>query len=371
MKTQEWRVITFSGDEPLWSRFDGERLIPDGPEAARRDGGPVIAVLPDDFFFFTLVTAPRTMREHKVHGALRLKMRHSFPPAVPGLEQGSFRLTPTDIVGYSAHPALQDFTAAHRALLDSADVVTSSFIIAFLAARIRNLGPWVWENGNGPGALINQEELHFFRSGGDEFEKRKALLQIDQEPERLGLENSLAALHKQGLRPAKMRLPLQSLQSSREFEPKFWSRVIAAVVMAGLLFSAGEFFRMRSLQKNAQVYETAIQDLYTGVLGENPGPDPFGTLLFRVEQRRGGGRDGVDVLGLLAVLSQDAPEGFTLEGVNFNGESGSIRALIDSYDQLDAMLERLGQSPDYAFSLEQASNTKQGVLMNLNFVKQE
>lgn len=369
MAKQDWHIVTFSRDEPRWNRFDGNRLIPEEPSSAKKDG-PVIVLLPDDFFFFILVSTPRTLREHKVHAGLRLRMQHSFPAPVHGQEQGSFRLTSKDILGYNAHPALKDFTQKNQSLIDSADVITTSFIISMLAARQRDLGPWVWENGDGPGALISEGDLHFFRSGQEEFEKRKTLLNGEQPPSAMSLHHALEILFEQGIRPSRMRLPLRGLQSSREFEPKFWSRAIAAIAIAGTLFCLGEYLRMHSVRQSLQVFESSINSLYVDVLGEDPGPDPFGTLLFRIEQRRGGGQGGIDVLGLLATLSDNAPGGFTLEGINFNGESGSIRGLIDSYDQLDAMLERVGTNQTYAFSLEQASNTQQGILLNLNFVKQ-
>jgi type II secretory pathway component PulL len=124
---------------------------------------------------------------------------------------------------------------------------------------------------------------------------------------------------------------------------------------------------LRSIQKDVLAYETKIENLYESVLGEDPGKDPLGTLLYRLEQRRGGGQSGIDVMGLLAVLSEEAPPGFTVESLSYNGDSGGIRALTDSFDKLDAMLERLRANDEYEFTLEQATNTEDGVLMSLNF----
>lgn len=368
MAKTHWHIVTFPGGEPSWSRFDGTRLIPGDPPG--KESGPVLLLLPDDYFFFILASAPRSLRERNIHNGLRLKMRHSFPAAVHGQEQGSFRLTPNDVLGFSAHPALRNFIANNQALIESADVVSTSFIVTLAAARSRNLDLWVWENGQGPKALVKNGELHYFRSGREELDKRKSLLEAEREPPIMTLEESLAALYENQVRPAKLRLPLKGLQSSRELEPRFWTRVLAGVLLAGVLFCAGEYFRLSSVRKDVRVYKNAIDELYKSVLGEDLGSDPYGTLLYRLDQRRGKRQTGVDILGLLTVLSDNSPESFKVEGINYNGGSGGIRALISTFDQLDAMLERLGKNKEYKFTLEQASNTKEGVLLNVNFVKQ-
>jgi hypothetical protein len=237
------------------------------------------------------------------------------------------------------------------------------------AAGSRGLENWEWKNGAGPKALVKDGDLLYFRAGDEELEKRKAVLEVDGPLPSLGLEDSLSTLYKEQVRPARLRMPLRTVSSSREFEPRFWGKVIAAAAVAGILFCLGQYLRLDSLESNVNLYEQSLERQYKSVLGEDIGNDPFGALLFRLERQRGGGAAGLDVMGLLSILSENAPGSLRIEGVNFNGDNGGIRALIGNFDQLDAMLERLGKIDEYAFTLEQASNTSEGVLLNLDFTK--
>lgn len=367
MAKSSWHIVSFPGGKPSWSRFDGEKLTPEDQPA--KGDGPVILLLPDHFFFFILATAPKTLRENRIHAGLKMRLQHTFPPAVHKQEQGSFRVTSNDVLGFSAHPALAEFAGKHRSLIDSADVVTTSFIISLAAARSGNLETWEWKNGAGPKALVKDGELQYFRAGEEELEKRKSVLEVDGPLPSLGLEDSLASLYREQVRPARLRMPLRTVSSSREFEPRFWGKAIAAAAVAGILFCLGQYLRLDSMENNVNVYEQSLERQYKSVLGDDIGNDPFGTLLFRLERQRGGGAAGLDVMGLLSILSENAPGSLRIEGLNYNGDNGNIRALIGNFDQLDAMLERLGRVEKYAFTLEQASNTSEGVLLNLNFTK--
>jgi hypothetical protein len=366
MTRVNWHIIGFSGGETRRSRFDGERLTAAERTGGKR-GGASLALLPDDYFFFDLVSAPKSMRERRMHAGLLLRMSHNFPAPVPEQERGAFRATPRDIVGYNTHPALGEFINEHGAELESADVVSTSFILALAAARSQGLEFWSWESGDGPAALFHAGELQYFRSGGEELEKRIRLAGADAEPERLDLEKSLAMLAENKVPLSSLRLPLRRLRPERASEPRFWAGVTAAVLLAGILFCAGQGLRLYDARQNARAYQTAIDELYSRALGEDTGADPFGRLLFLLEQRKGGGRKGADLLGLLALLSRNAPPDLQVESMAFSGDTGDVRGLVKGFDSLENMLAGLSRAEDYEFSLEQASNTADGVLLNLNF----
>lgn len=367
MAKENWHILSFSEGKPVWFLYDGEKLAPEAEPGAKRTG-TTIALIPDDFLFFVMVAAPRSLRERNIHSGLRLRMRHSFPQPAPRQERSIFRVSPDEVLGYDSHPGLPDFLDRHRELLDSADVVTSPFILSFMAAKSENLSSWVWSGNGGPSALVHEHELQYFRSGRDELENRLSLLRLEQSPAVLDLERSLKILSGRNVRPSRLRLPLNMLRSARDFEPRFWTRVIVATAVAGLLFCAGQAAKLVNLHKTVATYELANDSLYKSVLGPDPGSDPFGMLLYKLEERRGGSRSGADILGMLSLLSGNAPEQLKIENISYSNEAGSLRAIIGTFDQLEAMLANLSKAKEYGFTLEQASNTADGVLFNMKFV---
>ena len=104
---------------------------------------------------------------------------------------------------------------------------------------------------------------------------------------------------------------------------------------------------------------------YKSALGSNLGTDPYGQLLFKLEQLKGSKLRGLDLIVLLRELSKAAPPDFRVDSVSVNNNSGNIRATVQDYNQLEAMLGALSAESGFTFTLEQATNTEEGIAIDI------
>lgn len=399
MAFTEYRILRFSEHGPEYLSFDGQALHP-APEPREASRVPVLALLPDSLLFYHLPRALPTGSERERRAAVMLQMDHVFPHikkprqdeaakpskkgaddtqtegaaahAAPVQERGTVKTPEGALVGYFTHPALAAFWREHKELLSRASVVTSPFFLALTAAEAKGHKDWAYVShaANGPHMLVAKSILAYVRGSEDKLTERarEALREnehADGDLPLLHLESVLAAIDQAGVKPVKLRLPLTSFDESEDADPRTWARVLVAIGLVGLFFCAGQFMRWRAQAANANIWESAVSSAYGEVLGADPGADPYGKLLFRLDQLKGSQTRGVPIMRLLGLLTEASPPGFLVENISISGDTGSLRARIATYNDLDAMLSRLSESPSFSFTLEQASNTPEGVLANL------
>lgn len=358
-------IITFNGQGPVWKVFDGDS-ISECEEPGVKDRNPVVALIPDPLFFFFKPKGVDKSRHAK--SATMMQMNYSFP----GGEEGGFKvLKPAGnaVLGYTSHDLLPQFMERHREVLARATVVTTAFAVCWRAAIAEGLSVWSWKGQGGIKILSAMEDMTYFKGSEDEFRKRFESLGLDGEPEQMDLEQACKIFRRKKIRWARLGLVTAGNGKSDKASVIDFKPYIAAAVMVtlvGALFIAGQYRRWQVKHDEAGQWRAKLRQLYVSALGPNPGGDPYGTILYKLDQmKNGGGGNGVDVLGLLATISENAPVGIVVESLNLGTDSGNIRGMVSTYDDLDEMMENLSTNGRYKFVLEQADNVDNGISFSL------
>lgn len=358
-------ILTFKGNDHHWMVFDGQNLSESqGPPEKNRN--PVVALLPDPLFFFFKPKGAIKPRHAK--SATMMQMNYSFP-----MPEGGFNvLRPSGnaVIGYTSHDLLDQFLERHREVLAQATVLTTSFTVCWRAAVAEGLSVWSWNGQGGMRILASGDDLTYFRGSSEEFRNRFERLGLDGEPEYIDLPKACSILAEKKVRWARLNLTTgRKSVSDKTFSIDFKPYIAAAVMVTfiGLLFIAGQYHRWQQSQEQAEQWRGKLKELYISALGPNPGSDPYGKILYKLDQLKSGGNQagGVDVLGLIAVLSESAPIGIQIEGINLGPESGNIRGKLASYEEVDSMMEKLSASSQFRFVLEQANNVEDGISISL------
>ncbi|TIH18069.1 hypothetical protein D0S45_05815 [Marinifilum sp. JC120] len=356
-------ILSFKGNEHQWMMFDGKSLTEsEGP--AEKNRHPVVALLPDPLFFFF---KPRgAIKSRHAKSATMMQMNYSFP-----VQEDEFKvLRPSGdaVLGYIGHDLLDRFLERHRDVLAKATVLTSAFTVCWRAAVAEGLSVWSWK-GQGMRILACGEELTYFRGGDEEFKSRFERLGLDGEPELMDLDKACEVFARKKIRWARLNLVNGTRSGSDksvtiDYKPYAVAAVLVSLI--GLLFVAGQYNRWQQSQQQAEEWRGKLKEVYVSALGPNHGSDPYGKILYKLDQLKSGGDGGgVDVLGLLAVLSNSAPVGIEIEGFSLGADSGNIRGKVSSYEELDAMMEKLAANSQFNFVLEQATNIEGGISISL------
>lgn len=360
-------MIRFHGTEPLWSLFDGESINDCAPPEGK-PGLPVVAFLPDRFFFFFLTKSKGTVGDRRMRAAVKLQMEHFFPPADEDQETGILKTVDGAVLGYFTRPDLKDFWLEHKTTLNRANLVSCPFVAAWTAAGLRALPAWMWQENGGPQALYAQGDLLYFRSDTGELQARLQEMEPDEQPKELDLEEVLTALAEYKVKLGRLRLPLNPLGETDETSPQKWIPAFIAVAILGLIFTVGQIGKWWTVKnKNAELQQS-LEEQYLTVLGTDLGNDPFGKLLFKLDQLKGTKTQGINVLDLLTLMSKAAVSGFVVDSISLAGDGGTLRGRVGDYNLLQKMLQDLSADDRYEFTLEQATNTKGGVVFSLKIV---
>jgi hypothetical protein len=357
-------LLSFEENQAVWRLFDGQSLVACEPPGTKvRE--PVVALIPDSFFFFFLPKSGGGKREKGMREAAKLQMQYSFPAPADGREHGVFRGPAGGVLGYFGNSELKSFWETHREGLEQANVVTTPFLLAWTAAHLDGVQEWSWRPNQGPCGLFSRGTLHYFVGDTVEQQARESALEFEQEPVSLELEGVLASLVKRGVKWPKLGVPVQHVGSVEEGAPRKWVFIFLAISLVGLLVCFGEFWRWNTVSSQTTQWEEALDGQYTRVLGNDLGSDPFGMLLYKLEQFKGSKAQGLDVLALLEVMSRGAVEGFSVDTLNISNDTGTVRASIATYAQLEEMLKNLNVDPRFAFTLEEAVNVESGIDVTL------
>ena len=363
MAGKKFYALHFKDNQVQWEKFDGQSLKPSEPPEAR-SSWPVIALLPDEYFFFFLPEGLSAKGARNLKTATMLRMQHFFPAPADNRECGVLPFGPAGMPGYFTHPGLSDFRERHEKTLEQASVVTAKFVLAWTAAQSKELSSWTYGNGPGPKALFLDGRLHFIGGAGGEYEKRLKEATDNGPPPALDWRESLAEIGRLGLKWSGLRLPLKQFSlASGDIRPWVVS-FIAVTVIASLLFfsQARHYFAESGVEAQ---WENALNGMYAKVLGPNHGPDPYGKLISRYDRLKGKQTRSIDVVQLLAHLSAAAPKGLDVESLSLNPSEGTVRGKINSFDALEKYLKDLKARGGPKFTLEQATNTKDGVVFSL------
>ncbi|WP_320171808.1 hypothetical protein [Maridesulfovibrio sp.] len=358
-------ILSFKGNEHRWMKFDGENLA-EAQAPDDKDKSPVVALLPDPLFFFFKPKGAIKPRHAK--SATMMQMSYSFPMAESGFSV--LRPSGSAVLGYTPHDLLERFLEQHRDVLSRATVLTTSFAVCWRAAVAEGLSVWSWTGQGNMRILASGDDLTYFRGGEEEFNSRFERLGLEGTPEPMDISKACRILTEKKVRWARINLTTGRKSVSDkavaiDFKPYIAAAVL--VTLIGLFFLVGQYHRLQQAGNQAAEWRSRLREVYVGALGPDIGSDPYGKILYKLDQLKSGGAQGggVDVLGLLATLSESAPVGIVIEGFNLGPESGNIRGKVSSYEEIDAMMEKLSGSSQFRFVLEQANNVEGGVSISL------
>lgn len=358
-------IIIFKGQEPVWKVFN-ENGFSDCEEPDIKDRCPVVALLPDPLVFFFKPKGVDKSRHAK--SATLMQMSYSLP----GNDGGAFKvLRPAGnaVLGYTGHDLLSHFMERNRDILSRATVITTSFAVCWRAALAEGLSVWSWKGQGGMRALFTPDFFCYFKGTDQELKERYENIGLDAEPELIDLEKACSIFFDKKIRWSRIGLVTTvtgSTDKASVVDYKPFVKAAILVTLVGLFFIAGQYHRLQAKEDQADLWRKNLRQLYISALGPSPGGDPYGTILYKLDQLKNGGTvKGVDVLGLLSTLSESAPVGMTVDSMNLGSDSGNIRGTLSTYDELDKMMEKLAANGRFKFVLEQADNVDNGISFSL------
>ncbi len=355
-------LLRFRNNQPVWFRFEDERLIPSEPPDPKSRGF-VAALLPDELFFYYQPVGVQTASPRKAQAAARLQMNHLFPAFGVDRQIGVFRPMNGQVLSFFSRPGLSELLEQNRELLARANLITTELALCWFDAVERNVPTFIWRGEDHLKALYTKDNLEFFSASESELESRLAR-EDSPAPEHMELEPVLARHLARRKNWSLMRAPIRQPKADKQ-EMRPYKRAILVALCLGLVFIAGQTLRWKQQAQVTDTWREQLNQLYSTVLGPEPGPDPYGKLLYTLDQLQQGRAQGVQVLKILSILSQDPPENLSIEDLNLSVDSGVIRGRTSTYDSLEAYLDGLSSSQGYSFSLEQATNTDNGIQFTL------
>ncbi|MBG0775566.1 MAG: hypothetical protein H0S85_03935 [Desulfovibrionaceae bacterium] len=355
MNSNRFYLVRFPEGGPSWEFFDG-LTVSECPPPPAGSKATVVALVPDGLLYFYQPKGLTAKGERSQRAAVRLQMQHFLPPAGDGQEIAAFRGPSGKVLGLITRPGLRDFMEEHGDVFRRATLVTSAFLLAWSAAEARGVGAWTWGNGSGPRALFAGGDLHYFTGGDEELAERVQAANLDESPADLSWTDVLAALAQHKTRLGRLALPIGSLGGGAGLDASKARRLALVLGLVGLMFCFGEAARWWGARGELQVWRTALRQEYAKVLSDPNVADPYGKLLFRLDQMQNNAVEGVDVLALLTALSRHAPDGFMVKSLSLGTRNGRIEATAPDYAAVETMVAALAGVGGFTFTLDSASN---------------
>lgn len=362
-KPRDFYLLTFVNDQPVWEQCtSGRTKKVDKP--VKKSRLPILAVIPDRYFFFYLPRELRAKNRKTLLRAAGLQLRHVFPA---GDQEQSPEVLDTGIhiLGLFRSNDLDSFVARHRDELRLAGSVTTPFLLG-LGVMTPDNPEWVMRNPGDPIILAGPGRLEYFSGDGRELDQRMNTQGSGQKPALVSFGDLAAKLSGNPVPWARFRLTLPQFASGQG-ETGLILKSAVGLFIIGLLFCLGDFFKLRQVVLEKTKWEQELDILYVRALGPGYGPDPYGLLLYRADQAAGSSSPGLDFVDFLGRLSRAAPESLVVESMTLGMDSGTLRASLDSYEKMEKFLENLQRSQVYGFTLDQADSSGGKVNLVMSF----
>lgn len=360
---QRFYILAFVQDKPVWYFVqDRKHKLSRPPQGSTL---PVVAIIPDHYFFFYQPRKATGNNRKLLIQAAKLEMRHSFPPAVQGevihiLEAGS------RIVGCYQSKELESFLKRHEELISKANVVTTFLVTALNVLPPSEYKSWVFAGSDNNKTLVHEHFLEYFAGDEQELEARMSRLGAESNIPRLESEDIVSAFSSSSVSWKKLQVPIPGMQDGGS-RSSLMLKAAIVLFAAGMIFCAGEYFKLKTARMEMQAWEQELSILYADALGPDPGPDPYGLLIYKASVVNQPSAMGTDLVKLLGIISRAAPEALVIESMSLTMDSGLVRASLDNYDQMESFLERLRQERDYTFTLDQAESSDGKVSLVFSF----
>ncbi len=361
---KEYYVLNFSGTAQVWQLWSaqGSKTVEMPPVKPRL---PVLAVIPDRYFFYFMPGNLPAKNRKSMTRAVRLQMEHLFP-APHQKESIEIMDTGTHILGIFHGPELDAFLSEHADELAMAGSVTTPFLLSLAVMSHNGITNWRLHNPGDPTILVSGKKLDFFSGDEQELRQRISFHESGSESRVVNTGHLLDNLCTSTVSWNRLRLALPQLESERGQVSSLLKAAVALLII-GLIFCMGDFFKLRNAVKEKHHWEQQLDELYASALGQNYGPDPYGLLLYHADQSSERSVQGLDFIDLMGRLSQAAPESLVIEAVALGMNSGTLRGSLDNYDKMEVFLNNLKAGSGYTFTLDQADSVEGRVNLVLSF----
>ncbi len=361
---KNYYLLTFSDCKPVW-----EICGPNGRKKAdkpsRKSRVPVLAVIPDRYFFYYLPQNLQAKNRRTMLRAAELHLRHVFP-APHEKESLEIMDTGTHILGIFHRPDLDSFIRDNQDDLTMAGSISTPLLLGLALMPRTGNQDWILRNPGDPTIMFSRNKLDYFSGDEQELKQRMDILGSGPEFHTVDIDSLLARLSATPVPWSGFRLTLPRLESGRG-QPLTLIKAAMGVLVVGLTFCLGDYFKLRSITQEKTQWEQKLDALYTRALGPEYGPDPYGLLLYHADQASGRAARGLDFMDFLGHLSLAAPESLIIETITLSMDSGSLRASLSTYDKMEIFLDNLKQASGYAFTLDQADSSEGRVNLVLSF----
>lgn len=360
-KAKAFYLLRFEQDEPVWALVADNQLQRVEPPAAQTRL-PILAVIPDRYFFFYLPRQIHNTRRKNMQQAVRLQIKHLFPPSEA---EDNCQLVDTgqEILGVFSGPKLQPFVHKHSELLIRASIVTTPLLTARAVTAGSEIVTWSMHNPEDPFLLCTADTLHYIADEIQELDYRLQTLHSSR-PVHLDLEDLVLQLATRSIPWSRLRIPLPELETGINQVPSIF-KAAAALLLIGLVFCAGEALKLNSAVQYKDKWIHNLDTLYTQALGPDYGPDPYGLLLYQAQEARDQNSHGLDFLEFLGRVSKAAPNSLEIKDISLNKNSGTVQAVVNSFEQMETFVRKLQDFDSYTFTLDQADSNEQGVQFTL------
>jgi hypothetical protein len=87
--------------------------------------------------------------------------------------------------------------------------------------------------------------------------------------------------------------------------------------------------------------------------------------LYQAQEARDQNSHGLDFLEFLGRVSKAAPNSLEIKDISLNKNSGTVQAVVNSFEQMETFVRKLQDFDSYTFTLDQADSNEQGVQFTL------
>jgi hypothetical protein len=360
-KEKTFYLLRFEKDEPVWDLIAHNQLQRVDPPPAQTKL-PILAVIPDRYFFFYLPRQIHNTQRKNMHQAAELQLKHLFPPSNAD-EDRQLLDTGQEILGVFSGSKVQSFVHKNSELLTRASIVTTPFLIARALASPSDSITWSMHNSEDPFLLCTVDTLHYLSDEVQEVDYRLQTIHSSR-PEHLDFEDLVLQLATRSIPWSRLRIPLPELGSKTNHVRSMF-KAAAALLLIGLIFCAGEALKLRSAVQYKDQWLQSLDALYIQALGPDYGNDPYGLLLYQAQEAQGQDSNRLDFLDFLGRMSKVAPNSLEILDMSLNTDTGTIQAVVNSFEQMETFVRELQALDSYAFTLDQADSNEQGVQFTL------
>lgn len=306
-----------------------------------------ILIIPDELIYLVPIDASNISKgvsKNKVKDMVRYHLAYKFPEEeIQGRFGYLLSHEGSPIIACMYNEELKSLYLDNEKLFDSAGIITTPSIIALL---FKQEEPSPFSIRTEKGALLKHDN-QFLHIVGDlsDYPYPDGLKDIDIKTDYL--INTIR--DKKDLTQLSLRLSLGDNKKGHFGADDLSKRDLLFIALIYIFFIAAMFLKTIPIEKNINNYKNAINEQYKKA-GIADKLDPYGQLLFKVNQIKGQSSQGPSVLQTLSAIGDTFGEELTVETVTITRSEGSqspltlkMKGHIGNYQALEKGLIKLSK----------------------------